>query len=163
MATSRRATDEARSPSRGDTIPREERAPARLAPSDTRWLLLIHQIPPKPDYLRVKIGRRLQRVGSVALKKTVYVLPKSEASAEDFEWIRREITDAGGDAAVIEAAMVAGVSDTEIEQLFRRARDEDYSALAEDAQAVAGRIAQGAEPRTVGADVTRLERRYDEV
>ncbi|HEX7226795.1 MAG TPA: ChrB protein, partial [Candidatus Binatia bacterium] len=28
-----------------------------------RWLLLIHQIPPKPNYLRVKIWRRLQRLG----------------------------------------------------------------------------------------------------
>ena len=24
-----------------------------------RWLLLIHQIPPRPAYLRVKVGRRL--------------------------------------------------------------------------------------------------------
>ena len=27
------------------------------------WLLLIHQVPAKPDYLRVKVGRRLHRVG----------------------------------------------------------------------------------------------------
>src|SRR5207249_6896787 len=26
----------------------------------TRWVLLIHQIPPKPDYFRVKVGRRLR-------------------------------------------------------------------------------------------------------
>lgn len=126
-------------------------------------MFLIHQIPPKPDYLRVKIGRRLQRVGAVALKKTVYVLPKSDAAAEDFDWIRREVTDAGGDATVLDAAMVAGATDTEIEQLFRRARDEDYDALATDAQAIATRIDEGTEARTVGADVTRLERRYEEI
>jgi DNA-binding transcriptional regulator PaaX len=39
------------------------------------WLLLIHQIPPKPDYFRVKVRRRLDRLGSVALKNSVYVLP----------------------------------------------------------------------------------------
>ena len=33
-----------------------------------RWLLLIHQIPRKPDYLRVKIGRRLAKLGAVAIK-----------------------------------------------------------------------------------------------
>ena len=32
--------------------------------ADGRWVLLIHRIPPKPDYLRVKIGRRLARVGA---------------------------------------------------------------------------------------------------
>ncbi len=28
------------------------------------WLLLFHQIPPKPDYFRVKVWRRLQRIGA---------------------------------------------------------------------------------------------------
>ena len=30
------------------------------------WLLLIHQIPPKPDYFRVKVGRRLVARPTVA-------------------------------------------------------------------------------------------------
>jgi hypothetical protein len=128
-----------------------------------RWLFLIHQIPPKPDYLRVKIGRRLQRIGAVALKKTVYVLPKSDAAAEDFDWIRREVTDAGGDATIVDAAMVAGATDTEIEQLFKRARDEDYDQLAQDAHVIATKITGGVEPRSVAGDVTRLERRFDEI
>ena len=46
--------------------------------SEARWLLLIHQIRPKPDYFRVKIWRRLQRLGAVAIKNSVYVLPKSD-------------------------------------------------------------------------------------
>ena len=36
-----------------------------------RWVLLIHQIPPKPDYFRVKVWRRLQRLGAVAIKNSV--------------------------------------------------------------------------------------------
>ena len=67
---------------------------------ETRWLLLIHQIPPKPDYFRVKIWRRLQRVGSVAIKNSVYVLPKSDQTLEDFQWILREIVEGGGDASL---------------------------------------------------------------
>src|SRR5688500_18311720 len=34
------------------------------------WLLLIHQVPAKPDYLRVKIRRRLHRIGATALKSS---------------------------------------------------------------------------------------------
>src|SRR5918995_5850879 len=41
----------------------------------SRWLVLIHQIPPNPSYLRVKVGRRLQGLGAVAVKNSVYVLP----------------------------------------------------------------------------------------
>jgi len=48
-----------------------------------RWLLLIHQIPPKPDYFRVRIGRRLQRIGAVPIKNSVYVLPNREDTYED--------------------------------------------------------------------------------
>ena len=32
------------------------------------WLLLIHQLPAKPAYLRVKIWRRLQDLGAIAVK-----------------------------------------------------------------------------------------------
>ena len=81
------------------------------------WLLLIHQIPPKPDYLRVKVGRRLQRIGAVAIKSSVYVLPATEQSVEDFQWVRREIVDGGGDAAVCRAEFVDGLSDDEASPL----------------------------------------------
>jgi hypothetical protein len=39
------------------------------------WLLLIHQLPAKPAYLRVKIWRRLQNLGAVAVKNAVHALP----------------------------------------------------------------------------------------
>ena len=77
------------------------------------WLLLIHQVPPKPDYLRVKIRRRLHRIGATALKNSVYVLPNTPAAREDFEWLAREIAAEGGEAAVCEATFVAGVTDAE--------------------------------------------------
>src|SRR5216683_3207455 len=101
---------------------------------DTRWLLLIHQIPPKPDYFRVKIWRRLQRVGSVAIKNSVYILPKSDQTLEDFQWIVREIAEGGGDASLCEAGFVEGMSDGQIEALFRAARDADYAAIADEAR-----------------------------
>ena len=64
-----------------------------MAASKREWLLLIHQIPLKPGYLRVKIWRRLQQVGSVALKQSVYVLPHHQQAAEDFGWVSKEIIE----------------------------------------------------------------------
>ena len=84
----------------------------------TRWLLLIHQIPPKPDYLRVKIGRRLQRIGAVPVKSSVYVLPVRDESIEDFQWLRAEIIDAGGDASVCRAEFIDGLTNEQIESCF---------------------------------------------
>jgi hypothetical protein len=101
---------------------------------ETRWLLLIHQIPPKPDYFRVKIWRRLQRVGAVAIKNSVYVLPRGDQTLEDFQWILREIVEGGGDASLCEAGFVEGLSDGQIEALFRAARDDDYASIADEAR-----------------------------
>src|SRR6266567_8445902 len=83
-----------------------------------RWLLLIHQIPPKPDYLRVKIGRRLQRVGAVAIKNSVYVLPPGPDSYEDFRWIVGEIEEGGGEAFISEASLGEGLTDESVRARF---------------------------------------------
>src|SRR3954454_12422345 len=97
------------------------------------WLVLIHQIPPKPAYLRVKIGRRLARVGAVAIKNSVYVLPRGESRMEDFQWIRREVLAGGGEAAILEAQLLDGLSDQEVEQLFRAERGARAAARGSDA------------------------------
>jgi DNA-binding transcriptional regulator PaaX len=55
--------------------------------AEKKWLLLIHQFPPKPNYFRVKIWRRLQQAGAIAIKQSVYVLPKNEQTYEDLNWI----------------------------------------------------------------------------
>ena len=92
-----------------------------------RWLLLIRQIPPKPDYLRVKIGRRLQRVGAVPVKNSVYALPDTPAAFEDFQWIRTEIVDGGGDASICRADFVDGLTSEQLRHVFRTARNADYA------------------------------------
>lgn len=94
-----------------------------------RWLLLIHQLPPEPAYLRVKVRRRLQRMGAQLLKNSVYVLPNRPDTVEDFHWLRREILDAGGEATVTVAEFLEGVTDGELEAQFRLASEEEYSEL----------------------------------
>ena len=134
---------------------------------DTRWLLLIHQLPPKPDYFRVKIWRRLQRVGAVAIKNSVYVLPRSDQTLEDFQWIVREISEGGGDASLCEAGFVEGLSDSQIEALFRAARDADYAAIADEARELAKkhRPRRGDEDARdeLETDASRLRKRLAEV
>lgn len=82
------------------------------------WLLFIHQLPQKPDYLRVKVRRRLLRIGAVPLRGSVYVLPATEESREDFQWLQEEIKAEGGEAIVCEAGFVLGISDEEVRAMF---------------------------------------------
>jgi hypothetical protein len=95
---------------------------------------LIHQIPPRPSYLRVKVGRRLQALGAVPVKNSVYVLPRGDQALEDFQWVRREIVAGRGDASVCEARFVEGLSDAAVEALFNAAREADYENLAREAR-----------------------------
>lgn len=97
-----------------------------------KWWLLIHQIPPKPPYLRTKIAKRLSRLGAVPVKNSVYVLPATEDALEDLQWVRREVVAGGGDAFVVEARFVDGLTEAETEALFRTARDADYHELADE-------------------------------
>src|SRR3954452_2568127 len=107
-------------------------SPAADGPA--RWILLIHSIPPRPNYLRVKVGRRLQKLGAVAVKNSVYALPKSEGAREDLEWVAHEITSDGGEASLCESRFIGGLTDGAIEQQFRFARQKDYLELIKDAR-----------------------------
>src|SRR5215207_8603023 len=106
----------------------------RVGISGNRWLMLVHQLPPKPPYFRVKIWRRLQGLGAVLIKSSVYALPASAEAQEDLEWLLREIQDGGGEALICEARLVSGLSDQEIRSLFDRDRDRDYEQLAKEAR-----------------------------
>src|SRR3989442_6742347 len=101
------------------------------------WLLLIHQIPPKPNYFRVKIWRRLQRLGAVGIKNSVYALPSSEQAQEDLNWVLLEIVEGGGDASLVEARLIEGLNDEQVKEMFRAARDAEYMAVANHARELA--------------------------
>lgn len=79
-------------------------------PQPPPWLLLIHQVPPRPDYLRVKVRRRLLRIGATQIKNTVYALANTAEALEDLHWIRREILAMGGTALICEASFITPFS-----------------------------------------------------
>ena len=136
--------------------------------SPPRWLLLIHQIPPRPAYLRVKVGRRLQGLGAVPVKNSVYVLPRSDQAIEDLHWVRAEIVAGGGDASVCEAGFLEGLTDRAVEALFNAARDADYAEVGREvrslrkALAVRGKRGNLTREQAAGA-AARLRKRVEDL
>lgn len=132
--------------------------------------MLIHQLPPKPPYLRVKIWRRLQAIGAVPIKNSVYVLPNRDDTREDFEWIVRDVRARGGDASICEARLLEGLTDAQVRASFHDAREADYRAVAEEARVLA-RTATPRRARRLAADaraqveagVARLRKRLAEI
>src|SRR2546422_2574755 len=137
-------------------------------PNEGHWLLLIHQLPPKPDYFRVKIWRRLQRLGAVAIKNSVYVLPKNDQTQEDFQWVLREILEGSGEASICEANFVDGLSNDQVEALFQVAREAEYRQVADEARRLAAislpdKQIENNRRTQVEIDLARLKRRLAEV
>lgn len=108
--------------------------------SGQEWILLIHQLPPRPTNLRVRIWRKLQKLGAVAIKNSVYVLPANDKTNEDFQWLKQEIESAGGEAAVFRAGSVAGATDKEIIAAFRKTRDGEFADIAAGLDGLSGSV-----------------------
>src|SRR5215212_5009564 len=101
----------------------------------SRWLILVHRIPPRPLYLRAKMRQRLDAAGAVAVKNSVYLLPHGAEGLEDLQWIAQEIVTGGGDAHLFEGDFVDGVAGDAAVTQFKEARNADFDALAADAHA----------------------------
>src|SRR5262252_7265828 len=132
----------------------------------THWLLLIHQLPAKPAYARVKVWRRLQALGAVTVKGAVYALPANSETQEDFAWLAKEIVESGGEAMICEASLVEGLSDHDMQMLFDQARDEDYAKIAAEAREIASRHSEEASDRELAemaAQVGRLRKQLDAI
>ena len=127
-------------PGRRSTVP-------AVKPGAHRWLLFVHQLPASPSNLRVRTWRRLQQVGAVPVKQAVYVLPDSPTAREDFEWLKTEVKEAGGDASVFAADCVDAWSDDALVEEFRRSRQDAYLALARDIEQVSRRLKATRSPR----------------
>jgi hypothetical protein len=140
----------------------------RAVPKQPRWLLLIHQIPPKPAYFRAKVGKRLLRLGAVPIKNSVYVLPFTGQTQEDFQWVVREIATDGGEATLCAAQFVEGLRDDQVEALFHAAREADYTQVGDECrEATAGlppHLARDDERRAeLDATLARLRKRMAEI
>ncbi|HEU4933191.1 MAG TPA: chromate resistance protein ChrB domain-containing protein [Pyrinomonadaceae bacterium] len=136
--------------------------------SSHEWILLIHQLPPKPTNLRVRIWRKLQKLGAVAIKNSVYVLPANDKTNEDFQWLKQEIDSAGGEAVVFRGGSVEGATDDEIIGAFRKARDEEFAAITAEFDGLTGRIREQSRAKhlslaRLSAQETELNRLHGEL
>ena len=110
----------------------------QMNPENFRWLLLIHQLPAKPAYLRVKVWRRLQALGAVAVKNAVYALPcDDQTHRRTSSGCCARSSRAAARRSLCEARFVDGLSDQEVRALFDAARDADYDELAKRRRALA--------------------------
>src|SRR6266568_7071251 len=93
------------------------------------WLLLLYALPTKRTTARVNLWRKLKKFGAIQLKTSAYVLPDNAVQYERFQWLARQIQDAGGEATLIRVAQIEGMSNDQIVQMFNEARAAEYKEL----------------------------------
>jgi hypothetical protein len=115
-----------------------------------RWVLLHYKIPPVPSARRVYVWRKLKRLGAVLVQDAVWVLPATERTREQFQWLAAEIEEQGGEALYWEARLLAAAHEEALRGLFAGQVDGEYQAILVALQ----------EPE---ADLAALARRYQQV
>ena len=132
-----------------------------------QWLVLAYQLPTRPSRHRVKVWRRLQQIGAVQTRSSVYVLPDNERCREDFAWIRSEILALEGEATLFAGEALDSAADGLI-AAFQRARTAEYRALKREADrlragARSTRRRPAADRETWRRGVRRLRERFNQI
>jgi hypothetical protein len=114
------------------------------------WLLLSYKLPSEPSALRVGIWRKLKRLGAVLLHDSLWVLPTTPATREQFQWLAAEIEEREGTALVWEAQGLWQAQDEAVTAQFLAQVEEGYHTI----------LAELAAPEP---DLTTLGRRYQQL
>ncbi len=117
----------------------------------TAWLVLMVSLPPHPSSFRVRVWRKLRALGTVALKKSVYILPFTPENFEQFQWLTQEVQKDRGDVTLLKVDQIENMTRADIVRRFQEARDQDYRALG----ARYRKIAQGLETKARGRATAR--------
>jgi hypothetical protein len=117
----------------------------------TNWLLLTYKVPNKPSARRVYIWRKLKRLGAILLNETVWILPDTSRTAEQFQWLAAEIQEMQGTAHLWRSSLLleggeevlidqfTGQVDSAYQKLLKKinAKNPDLSELSREYQQIA--------------------------
>jgi len=114
------------------------------------WVLLHYTIPREPSAPRVSAWRKLKRMGAVLLHDSVWVLPSTPQTRENFQWLAAEILEQGSEATIWEARFLLPGQADELARRFVAQVDGEYAMILRN-------IGDGE------ADLSALARRYQSV
>src|SRR5437899_1710757 len=94
-----------------------------------KWVLLIYKVPPEPSAKRVYVWRKLKSLGALLLHDSVWVLPSTERTREQLQWLASEITEMSGEAYLWESELLSEPQTESLMRQFTEASDALYQAI----------------------------------
>jgi hypothetical protein len=114
------------------------------------WVMLSYHLPSEPSAHRVALWRKLKRLGALLLHDTIWVLPATPRTREQFQWLAVEARDRGGTALLWEGSSILADQDAHLTARFLAQVEPGY-------QQVLNALAQ---PE---ADLAALGKRYQQL
>jgi hypothetical protein len=128
------------------------------------WLFLLFDMPKSQSTGRVKVWRRLKKFGAIQLKASTYVLPDEPTHYERFQWLAKEIVDAGGEATLVRVKDIEGTPHAAVVALFNEARAREYDEIAEPlTRLIKDRKARKESRETFTSQLEKVRRRFQEI
>ena len=103
-----------------------------------RWVLLAYRLPREPSTPRITLWRNLRRLGAAQVGDGLVVLPLTDETQEQVEWLATGIAEAGGDASVWLSETATRAQEAHWMERIRQASIEEFEMLRQRALAAAG-------------------------
>lgn len=126
------------------------------------WILLLFTLPSGSGTARVGVWRKLKKSGALPFKTSAYLLPNSPELVERFQWLAQQVKDAGGEATLVFAAELEGVTKDEIVHQFHEARAADYAELSSGLSDLIIRYRKKP-AETLVPELEKFRRRFEEI
>ncbi len=133
------------------------------------WLVIFYSVPSKPVANRMKLWRKLARIGAVPLKSAVYILPATEEHEEFFQWLIGEVKSMGGDGAFVRSPEIRTMDEADIRELFVRQVEREYGNLGKKLETLGRKVqsirkgTQGQDPAAFSDLLARITKEFDEI
>jgi hypothetical protein len=114
-----------------------------------KWLLLVYKTPRQPTAHRVSIWRKLKQLGAVLLHDSVWVLPATPQTREQFQWVAAEILELGGEVTLWVSELAVNSDRLNLVKSFSSKTDAAYKEILRQL-------------RRKNADLAALGRRYQQ-
>lgn len=98
------------------------------------WVLLHYRLPSTPSASRVSIWRKLKQLGALLLHDSIWVLPDTPWTAEQFQWLASEIDELQGEAMLWQAHITLPGQEEKLIQRFLAASQAEYQPISEALQ-----------------------------
>ena len=130
------------------------------------WLVFSYSLPTQArSSSRVALWRRLKRLGALAHKSGVYILPDREECLESFQWLSQEVQQAKGNATFMRVEKFEGLSDKELIELFYLLSREGYAPVQAAMERFEKMLSRKAsvDPREVREKLEKLRNDFTEI